>query len=551
MIDSEEVIESLLSNFPFDELRPQQGSILTELSKNWNDKKYFFIDAPTGVGKSGIALAIAKMTKSAFFLTSTKALQDQYMNDFNLPNIKGRSNYTCNLSPNFRVDVAPCLVKKELKSNCIANSVCSYYTSVYRALGSPAFITSYSYFIRSAEWGVLSNTNPSKSVARDVLIADEAHEMERIITDYISMDISAKKLREYGINIPDDYKFEDINTTDDVDAIESLCEIIEKRYDYLNNELEKAMNNAISWVSQDYKNISKIAAEQIEILKKKVSAVRNIFTCFNFFTNNLHYDWLIVKNKKDNSLKLAPLNAGPAFHVFIKPLAKKFVFMSASLGDKDTVYKELGLNEKECVWISVGTPFDPKKAPIASIGEVSLSKMNFNKNINTAVEVVCSIMETFPDKKGIIHTGNYQVADAILGNSPSHVRRRLIGKSSSRSLISNEEMIFKHSKSNEPTVLISPSMMSGVDLKGDLSTFQIIVKLPWSNLGDAWVKAKSEADGDWYTNDMIRKLVQACGRSIRTEEDEADTFIIDSSFKRIYNSKSAMFPKWFRERVIL
>ena len=41
------------------------------------------------------------------------------------------------------------------------------------------------------------------------------------------------------------------------------------------------------------------------------------------------------------------------------------------------------------------------------------------------------------------------------------------------------EVIEKFIKSDEPLVLISPSMGEGVDLPGDLCRFQIIYKLPF------------------------------------------------------------------------
>ena len=50
-----------------------------------------------------------------------------------------------------------------------------------------------------------------------------------------------------------------------------------------------------------------------------------------------------------------------------------------------------------------------------------------------------------------------------------------------------DEVITKHIDSTEPTVLISPSLHLGLDLKDDLSRFQIIVKVPYGNLGDRWI----------------------------------------------------------------
>jgi hypothetical protein len=57
---------------------------------------------------------------------------------------------------------------------------------------------------------------------------------------------------------------------------------------------------------------------------------------------------------------------------------------------------------------------------------------------------------------------------------------------------SNQFILKKHMQSKEPTVIISPSLTTGIDLKDDLSRFQIIVKLPFMSLSDPRVKKKIE-----------------------------------------------------------
>ena len=80
----------------------------------------------------------------------------------------------------------------------------------------------------------------------------------------------------------------------------------------------------------------------------------------------------------------------------------------------------------------------------------------------------------------------------------------------------NEDILELHSKDNKPTVLVSPSLTYGVDLKDNLARFQIIVKLPYSPLGSKRVKALFEQDKRWYENKMLVNLIQACGRGTRS-----------------------------------
>src|SRR5947209_19369202 len=59
--------------------------------------------------------------------------------------------------------------------------------------------------------------------------------------------------------------------------------------------------------------------------------------------------------------------------------------------------------------------------------------------------------------------------------------------------IQRDEVIAEHVNSTKPTVLISPSLHTGLDLKDDLSRFQVITKVPYPNIGDRWINEKRKA----------------------------------------------------------
>ena len=79
-------------------------------------------------------------------------------------------------------------------------------------------------------------------------------------------------------------------------------------------------------------------------------------------------------------------------------------------------------------------------------------------------------------------------------------------------------------------MLISPSVHTGLDLKGELSRFQILVKVPYPSLGDRWIRKKQTLDGGkWYRWQTVLKTVQAYGRSVRSKDDWAKTYLLDSA----------------------
>lgn len=112
---------------------------------------------------------------------------------------------------------------------------------------------------------------------------------------------------------------------------------------------------------------------------------------------------------------------------------------------------------------------------------------------------------------------------------------------------SREEIASEHFRSTRPTVLISPSLHTGIDLKNEQSRFQILVKVPYPSKGDRWICAKMKKDPAWYNWQTGLRLMQACGRSIRSKDDWAKTYVLDTSFGDFVKKNG--LPVWFREAI--
>ena len=120
-------IADFLKNFPFPTKRERQAQVLNEICTGFaSDYKYILLEAPTGFGKSPVAIAIALTLGSSYICTSTKDLQTQYSRDFPYLKVaKGMSNF-------------PCLVKEDFINNrtfrcgvCVSDDVNEcYHTTV-------------------------------------------------------------------------------------------------------------------------------------------------------------------------------------------------------------------------------------------------------------------------------------------------------------------------------------------------------------------------------------------------------------------------------------
>jgi ATP-dependent DNA helicase DinG len=76
-------IADFLKNFPFSSKRERQAQVLNEICAGFeSDYKYILLEAPTGFGKSPVAIAIALTLGSSYICTSTKDLQTPILTRF-------------------------------------------------------------------------------------------------------------------------------------------------------------------------------------------------------------------------------------------------------------------------------------------------------------------------------------------------------------------------------------------------------------------------------------------------------------------------------------
>ena len=135
---------------------------------------------------------------------------------------------------------------------------------------------------------------------------------------------------------------------------------------------------------------------------------------------------------------------------------------------------------------------------------------------------------------------SYKIASYIKKNIKSS--RLLTHDSNNR-----DEILHKHMTSKEPTILLSPSMTEGVDLQQDMSRFQVVCKVPYPYLGDPLVSKRMHKWNWWYPLQTAKTIVQSVGRSVRSIDDHAVTYILDAKWEDFYRKHKNLFPVDFHE----
>jgi Rad3-related DNA helicase len=263
-------------------------------------------------------------------------------------------------------------------------------------------------------------------------------------------------------------------------------------------------------------------------------------------------NWIVTTVEKSintqlqKKIVLTPLNVSRYFKDILD-MGAITLFMSATILSKDYLCRTAGLKSDEVKFIRVEqSEFPIKNRPIYLMNVAWLNAKTMGQSLPAIANAVNNIMSIHKNEKGIIHTTSYSQLQFIKDNISKENSTRLIETGPK---FDRNKVLQKHTQSTSPTVLISPSLYLGVDLKDYLSRFQIIVKVPYPDLTDRKVSAMKQRDPKWYTWNTILRLVQAYGRSVRNRDDFANTYVLDSSISYLLRDANDMVPKWFSEAI--
>lgn len=511
------------------EPRKQQVEILDFVKRSIDsDKKFMMIDAPTGVGKSFAAVMIADWYSKEVnpdakidILTNSKILQDQYTKDFDfISSIKGSNSYWC------KNNMMNCGESKAF--NKLKNSRCQ---SCPHSIAQSAFINNrvgLTNFHLITAYSMYSPDLLDERGAR-LLIIDEAHAFEETFCDFISSTVSQRSLSLFDI-------WEDWMAKD-LDEINNLNQLSE----YISRIIIPRMSLKINELLEEAKE-TRGKKKRAEMVKKADICDKTMCKYNRFVGDRANYstNWIFEKDLDQSGntrILVEPIWGSQYLKEMFWDKYDHVILMSGTILNPDMLSKMLGIENESRDYIALPCPFPKENRPIIY---VKFGKMSYYEKADTfkrAVPIIKKILERNSKNKGIIHTGNYQFNKWIQNSIKN--KRLLIHDSSTR-----EKMLDHHLRSELETVLVSPSMMNGVDLKDELSRFQIILKVPFPNLMSSKIKKRLETNPDWYNWKTLVDVMQSYGRSIRSRNDWAETYVLDSCFDQVI---SRDMPDYFKE----
>jgi len=501
-----------------------------------------------------VGVSISNHFDSSFTVTATKHLQDQYIKDIPfLKSVKGKPNFPClklmsakkvdnprqamrrgltcdlgqceeRIRKNGKEAIQVCKFKptiQQIEKNSFDSESCPYYLQKYEALSSKHSLWNYHMFFQTMKF---NRKLFEDYLDREISIFDEAHKIEDQIIQFVGFDIFSVQISECRLNIKA-YDFSDLDSmiklTDDI------------AYSYA-KQIRDIKESTAFQNNPDYELISKLERRYDKAARAKIdiSSDRE-----NFVVNDP------VKDLDGNfrTISVKPVDISKFVKTFFE--TEHQVFMSATI-DKSSFCENMGFEKDDVALVDTQkSPFALEHRKVDLLNIRRLSYGSTNEDEIEVIRVIDKILDEHYDKRGLILTSSIPRCHKILRYlSPKNTRRIRICHSSNKGGKTQDEVISEHA--TDPTgVLLSSSLWEGVDLKDDLSRFQIIAKVPYPNYTEKRTRAKMEKFPLWYTSQTLTKILQGFGRSIRSEDDWAKTYVLDTAINNVLFKAQQMIPK--------
>lgn len=458
----------------------------------------------------------------------------------------------------------------KVRKECCEKGRCPYYAARDYAEESPICLINLPAYIT---WNITFNGPEPFFLPRDLNIFDECHKLEEWIRESLTLSMSETSLNDMfsklfntpAINHVEFNQFKPGNTPEEKQAFEfteKICFKIVKEIDFL---ITKALTDKMRTKGLDINNPEDFGTFCLELadadprdpvaraikIRKTIEFLRE---CLEKDKNSLALE--VIENKNEHgvltgrSLNLKPVTFPPSIS---KLYGDKNLFMSATIPNFKVFCYGVGINPAETKFIELESTFPAEHRPIYFDPIAHFTHATEKREglplVQKVADKIEEIMDHFDGYKGLIHSGSFKRQQDIMMLNHFGLNPRMLWSVRGGGQYAAEEHV--NSRREDPTVLIGPNYVEGVDLKQDLGRFQIILKCPFPVHTDPIIKKKSAKVPGYYDSLVATAIMQMVGRTTRSRNDWSITIILDDAVRKHIVEKKQFYPKYFRDAVML
>jgi Rad3-related DNA helicase len=468
-----------------------------------SDKRVTGLCAPTGFGKSPVAVAAAILSGvPTCIVTSSRGLQDQYMREFShmgMVDIRGRRNYQCGLRDDYTCEeghATRCPYKGTM--NCPSSS------AEMQAACSRLVITNYAKWCHARKYGMGMEHF-------EQVIFDEGHDAPNALSTALQVILHRHEIQEtLGLKLP--------VITDDFECWKKWA--IGAR---------AAANEALIAAQARIAGVTDPKPAWV----KHYTHMRHLTRKLSVIALASAKNWVV--EEVDTTFQFDPIRPGVYAELALLLKVPRIILLSATLRPK-TLWL-CGIGKAVSDFYEFDSDFDPRRCPIYYIPTQRMDRRNTDCSLLWAR--LDQIASKRRDRKGIIHTVSYQRRDEVLSAS------RFSGD-----MIVNPrgepptEMIELFRGSQPGTILVSPTVGTGYDFPQRDCEWQFVCKIPYEPPSKI-VKAREADDPEYRGYRAMQDLVQIFGRGMRSKKDQCENFIGDEHMEWFLPRYSHLAPKSF------
>jgi Rad3-related DNA helicase len=372
------------------------------------------------------------------------------------------------------------------------------------------------------------------------------------MSDFISIKITESIIKKFKFS-NERQVLKDLKSVKSISEYVDFLKVVAGEITETIDSMEKGMSSQVRNVKSDKRDLklTKVLKgvntdvkimQMVTDLKQYALKIEVFLKEYKENPNN----WVLESNwnerTRQTELSLEPIWAYDYLDKYVFSNYDMVFLMSGTILEKNLFCQLNGLDVTKAVYYSIASPFPVKNRPIYYMPLGKMSYKSKEETFKNYIPYIKKLLDKYKGKKGIIHTNSFELAKWI---EDSIKDPRLVFHDSQN----KDEVLRMHMESEEPTVIVSPSMDTGVSFDNDSARFQIIAKIPYPSLASQKNKMRQKNNPDWYSWKTVSGLIQMSGRPVRSNMDYADTIVIDGGFGDVMKHSSHFLPEWFQHAI--